>query len=98
MGNDAVIKNAEQLGLRVNGHPEHVADVVPQLLALLDQHREPTVLAAIVGALGLASDENASPRVLPLVDRADASVRLAVAQTLRRGSKPRTASTGRRAH
>jgi len=77
-----VIDLVRSLGDRVNGHPEHVREVVPQLVALLDEHHDPAVIVAIVDALGYAWDEGASLHVLPLADHPDAAVRLAVAQAM----------------
>lgn len=37
---------AEALGDKVNGHPEHNAEVLPELLAMLDQSQPVDVLAA----------------------------------------------------
>jgi HEAT repeat protein len=80
---DDVVHLAGQLGRRVDGHPEHVADVLPELLALVDAHREPPpVVVAIVDAFGRAWDETANLAVVPLADHPDASVRSAVARAL----------------
>jgi len=85
MASSDVIGAVKDLGDRVNGHPEHVATVVPQLIALLDDQREPLVIAAIVDALNKASDEVASLEALRFVDHSDDSVRLAVAHALPAG-------------
>jgi hypothetical protein len=77
-----VLARVRQLGDRVNGHPEHVAEAVPELLVLLEEESDPIVIASIVEALGLAWDEEANLRLLPLVDHPDSNVRLAVARAL----------------
>ena len=71
---------AEQLGMFVNGHPERVGAVLPELQAMLMRNDEPTVLVTIVESLGLAYAEEASLSVLPLADHADPLVRLEVAR------------------
>jgi hypothetical protein len=74
-----VLEVVSELGDRVNGHPERVRDVVPQLTALLDEHDDPVVIAAIVNALGQAWDEDASLAALRFADHPDPAVRFAVA-------------------
>jgi hypothetical protein len=79
---DDVLDLVAQLADRVNGHPEHVRDVLPQLVALLDEHHDPAVIAAIIDALGKAWEEEANLRALRFADHSDPAVRLAVAQAI----------------
>src|SRR3954451_17402597 len=56
---------AEQLGVLVNGHPERVAVVLPELEAMLWRNDDPSVLVSIVESLGLGDAEEASLAVGP---------------------------------
>jgi hypothetical protein len=75
------------LGAQVNGLPENVPEVVPQLLALLDENDDPRAIAEIVDALGVARDEAASLAVLPYERHPDPVVRLAVTQAVAAGAE-----------
>lgn len=77
-----MLERIGRLGDRVNGHPENVADALPQLVALLDDHEDPVVLTAIIDALGKSWDETANLSVLPFADHEDPAVRLAVARAI----------------
>src|SRR3954453_12821989 len=79
MATDDIIGVVEGLGDRVNGHPEEITNVVPQLVALLHDVQEAPVTTAIIDALGKAWDEAASLETLRFVDHDDDSIRLAVA-------------------
>jgi HEAT repeat protein len=79
------IKRAELLGDRVNGAPEHVPEVLPELLRMLESERRVTVLAAVIQALGHAWDEQASLSVVPFASHASAAVRLAAVRSMMGG-------------
>jgi hypothetical protein len=83
---DDLTQRIAELGARVNGHPEHVPEVVPQLLALLDEHDAPRVIADIIDALGCSWDEAANLAVLPYADHPAAAVRLAVTRAIPGGT------------
>jgi hypothetical protein len=51
---DQILQRAEILGDRVNGHPEHCDEVVPELVAMLTETDDPEALAALLEALGHA--------------------------------------------
>jgi hypothetical protein len=87
-----VLDLVAQLGDRVNGHPEHVRDVLPQLSALLDEHHDPAVIAAIIDAFGKTWEEDANLQALPFADHSDPVVRLAVAQAIPGGMESRAAT------
>ena len=72
-----VIKRATLLGDKVNGSPEHIPDVIPELLMMLEDENRPTVLAAVLHALGHAWIERASLSAVPFASHEKASVRLA---------------------
>lgn len=93
VGIDARIARAEALGDQVNGHPEAVPDVVPQLIQLLKLEQEPAVVCALIYSLGHAWDEEASLAILRLIDvnSAPDEVRLAVAQSLSGGMTSKSA-------
>ncbi len=78
------LREAQHLGDLVNGHPEHVDNALPQLLAMLTATEDPAVTRAVVDALRHAWHPAASAAVLNHVpvDHPDAGVRLAVAQAL----------------
>jgi hypothetical protein len=75
------------LGAQVNGLPENVPEVVPQLLALFDESDDPRAVAEIIDALALARDEAASLAVLPYERHPDPVVRLAVTQAVAAGAE-----------
>jgi len=77
-----VIERANRLGDRVNGHPEFIETVVPELRTMLGQVSEPAELEAVIDALGLAWCEEASLAVIPFANHPEASVRLASVQAL----------------
>lgn len=76
------LQEAQRLGDLVNGHPEHVDDAVPQLLAILIATEDPATTEAAIVALGHACHATASAAILDNVpvDHPDAGVRLAMAQ------------------
>lgn len=73
---------AHALGARMNGHPENVPEVLPQLLRMLEGTSDPKVLAAIVESIGQAWTEAATPALVALVDNPENQVRFAVACAL----------------
>ncbi len=77
-----LIKRAEQLRDRINGHPEHCAEVVPELIAMLSRTEDPDVLIALAAALGAAWNDVASLALLPYATHPDERVRLAVTCSL----------------
>jgi hypothetical protein len=79
MDDEEAIERAEQLRLQVDGHPEHVAEALPQLLALLHAADAPAVLVAVIRAIGAAWDEEGNLALLPWADHADPEVRFEVA-------------------
>lgn len=84
MPTDELVLDAERLGDLVNGHPEHVADVVPRLVTILTATDRPRVVRAVVEALGHAWHPSAASALLSHVahDHLDPQVRLALAQAL----------------
>ena len=42
------VRRAEALGNKVNGAPEHISEVVPELLAMLDEEQPEDVLVAVI--------------------------------------------------
>jgi HEAT repeat protein len=83
---DDLTPRIADLGARVNGHPENIDEVVPQLLALLEEHDDPRVIAQIIDALGCSWDEAANLAVLPYADHPDDAVRLAVTHAIPGGT------------
>jgi hypothetical protein len=79
VGDREVIERTEHLRKQVDGHPEHVAEVLPQLLTLLHDADTPAVLVAVIGAVGAAWDEDGNLALLPWADHADPEVRFEVA-------------------
>lgn len=81
---DQLILKAHRLRDLVNGHPEHVSDVVPQLVAILIATDHPLVVQATVEALGHAWHPSATTALLDHVppDHHDPQVRLALTQAL----------------
>jgi HEAT repeat protein len=79
---------ADRLGEAVNGHPELVASVVPQLEGILRAPEDVTALVAAIDAAGHAWDPRAVVLLLDLVDPAhpDGQLRLSLAQALQCGS------------
>jgi hypothetical protein len=77
-----VVQRAVELGARVDGHPEHVETVVPELVELLKSTDDPVALVEVIGALGRAWCSKASETLLSYTDHSDSRVRLAVAQAL----------------
>lgn len=83
---ESLTQRIADLGDRVNGHPENIDEVVPQLLALLDEHDDPRVVAEIIDALGCSWDEDANLAVLPYAGHPEPRVRLAVTQAIPGGT------------
>ncbi|WP_380161731.1 HEAT repeat domain-containing protein [Kineococcus sp. R86509] len=81
---DQLIPEAHRLGDLVNGHPEHIDDVVPRLVAILTATDHPQVVHAAVDALGHAWHSSAATALLHHVapDHPDSHVRLSLAQAL----------------
>ncbi|GAB3466141.1 HEAT repeat domain-containing protein [Kineococcus endophyticus] len=81
---DLLTLEAHRLGDLVNGHPDHVAAVVPQLVDVLTATGDPRVVKAAVQALGHAWHPSAATALLDHVahDHPDPQVRLALAQAL----------------
>jgi HEAT repeat protein len=77
-----LIERAEQLRTKVDGHPEHCAEVMPQLTAMLSITDDPDVLIVVAQALHAAWNEEASLVLLPYVTHPDERVRLAVTRVL----------------
>jgi HEAT repeat protein len=73
---------AEALGDKVNGHPEYIPEVIPELLAMLDQSQPVEVLVAVIEALGHAWTESACLAVVPFADHPDEAVRLAAVRSM----------------
>ncbi|MGI9119845.1 MAG: hypothetical protein ACR2G7_06975 [Acidimicrobiales bacterium] len=74
------IAEANRLGAEASVQPENVPAVLFRLLEMLHAQSAPTVLDAVINALGCAWDEHASLAVLPFADHHDDHVRLAVAR------------------
>ncbi|HTK15770.1 MAG TPA: HEAT repeat domain-containing protein [Acidimicrobiia bacterium] len=89
MESDDLTQRIAELGARVNGHPENVDEVVPQLLALLDAHDDPRVIAEIIDALGSSWDESANLAVLTYARHPDPAIRLAVTRAIPGGTDSR---------
>jgi hypothetical protein len=79
---EELVRRADELRAVVNGHPEHCADVVPRLIAMLDSTDDPEVLVAVSHALGAAWNETACLAMLPYAGHPDERVRFAVAGML----------------
>jgi HEAT repeat protein len=75
-----LLAEADALGDLVNGHPEDVARVLPRLFEMLDESRDPIVIASVIQALGLAWNEEACLSVLRFPSDPDEQVRLDVAR------------------
>ena len=75
------VRRAEALGNKVNGAPEHISEVLPELLAMLDED-QPEILVAVIEALGHAWTESACLAVVPFADYPDQSVRLAAVRSM----------------
>ncbi|PPK96185.1 HEAT repeat protein [Kineococcus xinjiangensis] len=81
---DQLAGEADRLGDLVNGHPEHVDEVLPQLVRILTSTDASRVLLACIAALGHAWHPAAAAALLDHVrpDHPDPQVRLALAQAL----------------
>ena len=77
-----LISRAEALGSRVNGAPEHVQEVLPELLVMLDQSQTDDELVAVIEALGSAWTESASLAVVPFAQHPSEAVRLAAVRSM----------------
>ena len=66
-----LVRRAEALGNKVNGAPEHISEVVPELPAMLDEDQPEDVLVAVIEALGHAWTESACLAVVPFADYPD---------------------------
>jgi HEAT repeat protein len=77
-----LVHRADEFRAVVNGHPEHCAEVVPQLIAMLESSDDPDVLVAVAYALGAAWNEAACLALLPYAAHADERVRFAVTGAL----------------
>jgi HEAT repeat protein len=84
---------AEALGDKVNGHPEYNAEVLPELLAMLDQSQPVEVLVAVIEALGQAWTESACLAVVPFANHSDEQVRLAAVRSIPGGVETNAGST-----
>jgi HEAT repeat protein len=84
---------AEALGDKVNGHPECIPEVLPELLAMLDQSQPVEVLLAVIEALGHAWTESACLAVVPFAGHPDVSVRLAAVRSMPGGIETIAGST-----
>jgi HEAT repeat protein len=73
---------AEVLGNMVNGAPEHLPEVLPELLAMLDLDQPVEVMVAAIEALGHAWTESACLAVIPFANHPDESVRLAAVRSM----------------
>ncbi len=88
-----LIERAEQLRAKVDGHPEHCDEVVPELVAMLSPTQDTEVLVAIAQALHAAWNDAASLALLPYVAHDDERVRLAVTRALPGGVESSEAKT-----
>jgi len=79
---------AYDLADRVNGHPEHVTDALPELAAILRDPDDHYALAEAILALGHAWDPRATILLIELVDvrHPEPEVRLQLARALPGGS------------
>ncbi len=73
-----LIERADLFRAKVNGHPEHCAEVVPALVEMLSLADVPAVLVAIAAALDAAWCDEASLALLPFASHPDSDVRFAV--------------------
>ena len=64
-----------------NGHPENVAGTLTRLVEMLDESRDPIVIASVIQALGHAWNEEACLSVLRFARHPDEQVRLEVARS-----------------
>lgn len=81
---DELVKQARELGELVNGRPENVEQVVPQLDTILTESGDVRVVVEAVTALGCAMHPHAAEVMLGRVDvdHPDVAVRLALARAL----------------
>jgi HEAT repeat protein len=86
-------RRAEALGEKVNGHPEYTPEVLPELLAMLDQSQPVEVLVAVIEALGHAWTESACLAVVPFADHPHEWVRLAAVRSMPGGVETVAGST-----
>ena len=87
-----LVSRAEALGSAVNGAPEHLPEVLPELFGMLDRSQTDDVLVAVIEALGLAWTESACLAVVPYANHPDRAVRLAAVQTMPGGIESDTGS------
>ncbi|MGH2354781.1 MAG: HEAT repeat domain-containing protein [Chloroflexota bacterium] len=80
------MERAAVLRDRVNGHPENVDAVLPELVQMLHAESDASALAAIIEAVGSAWDERGVAAVLAFADHPAEGVRLAVAQAIPGGA------------
>jgi HEAT repeat protein len=80
-----LVNRAEALGVKVNGAPEHLPEVLPELLDMLEANRDVEVLTAVIEALGQAWSEAACLAVIPYATHPDRNVRLAAVRTMAAG-------------
>lgn len=73
---------AERLGKRCDGHPEHVDEALPQVVALIAGERDVVVLDSIASALGRMWDPRCVAPLLQLTAHPDRAVRLGATQSL----------------
>jgi hypothetical protein len=90
---EELIERARLLRAKVDGHPEHCSEVVPELAEMLGLTQEPAVLVAIAQALHAAYNDDASLALLPFVTHPDAEVRLPVTRALPGGMEDPEAKT-----
>lgn len=75
-------QRADELGRRVNGHPEDAPAVVPRLLAMLAEGGTEGELVAIIRAIGHVWDEGLALETMRWSRHSSDAVRLAVAQAI----------------
>ncbi|MGO8862477.1 MAG: HEAT repeat domain-containing protein [Acidimicrobiales bacterium] len=76
----------------MNGAPEYIPEVLPELIAMLDENQDPDVLVAVIQALGHAWTEQACLAVVPFSGHSDPCVRLAAVQAMPGGVDSSTGS------
>jgi HEAT repeat protein len=86
------VRRAEALGNKVNGAPEHLPEVFPELLATLNEDQTEEVLVAVIEALGHAWTESACLAVVPFTYHPDKSVRLAAVRSMVGGIESKAGS------
>ncbi len=80
-----LIQRAEDLGTRVNGYPEFIPEVLPELLAMLENDQDTEVLEAVINSLGLVCNEEACLAVIPFAQHPDDAIRLAAVRSMSGG-------------